>query len=132
PNVEKGSTRKAREVIPRSVALHQLAHNVGMASILAAGMALESIDMIKEGMNDVVIEPARSEAGIIPEYMGVKDLGKRFGAGIAVSGAGPAIIGLIEKHKRGSLAEALREYYSSRGYECQIYVTEPGPGVHKI
>jgi len=132
PDVEKGSTRKAREVIPRNVSLRQLVHNVGMASVLAAGMALENIDMIKEGMNDAVIEPARSRAGIIPEYEGVRELGKRLGAGIAVSGAGPAVIGLIEKHRRANLAEALREYYSSKGYGCKIYVTEPGPGVHEI
>ncbi|MCS7132712.1 MAG: homoserine kinase [Aigarchaeota archaeon] len=132
PNVEKGSTRRAREVLPSSIPLHHLVHNVGAASTLAAGMALGDPEMIKWGMRDVVVEPARSSAGIIPEYDGVKALGERFGAGVAVSGAGPAIIALIEREKRSELAVALKEFYRSRGYECVVYVTEPGPGVSEF
>ncbi len=132
PDVEKGSTRKAREVLPSSIPLRKLVHNVGASSTLAAGMALGNLEMIKDGMRDEVVEPARSGAGIIPEYDGVKELGRRFGAGVAVSGAGPAVIALIEKEKRGKLATALKDFYQSRGYECLVYVTEPGPGVSEI
>ncbi|RLG05218.1 MAG: homoserine kinase [Thaumarchaeota archaeon] len=132
PEFEKGSTRRAREVIPREVPLSSLVHNVGRASTLAAGMALKNINMIKDGMKDAVIEPARAKAGMIPEYEEVRRLGERLDAGIAVSGAGPAVIGLIEKGRRAELAEALKELYASRGYRCEVYVTEPGPGVSEI
>jgi len=132
PNVEKGSTRRAREVLPKMVPLESLVHNVSKASILATGMALGDIKMIKEGMRDIVIEPARSKAGIIPEYEEARKLGEELGAGIAVSGAGPAIIGIIEKERREDLAKALRELYTAKGLGCQIYVTEPGPGVCEI
>ncbi len=132
PNVEKGSTRRAREVIPKTVPLSQLVHNVGMAATLAIGMALGDVKMIKEGMHDLVVEPARAKAGLIPEYEEVKSLAKSLEAGIAVSGAGPAIIGVIEKERRSTLANALKNLYSSKGYDCQIYLTEPGPGVSEI
>ena len=103
-----------------------------MAATLAIGMALGDVKMIKEGMNDLVVEPARAKAGIIPEYEEVKSLAKSLEAGIAVSGAGPAIIGVIEKDRRSTLANALKNFYSSKGYDCQIYLTEPGPGVSEI
>jgi len=132
PDVEKGSTRKAREVLPKEVPLESLVHNIGRASILAAGMALGSIKMIKEGMQDIVIEPARSKAGIIPEYEEVKKLGQELEAGIAVSGAGPAIIGIIERERRSDLAKALKDFYAAKGYRCEVYLTEPGSGVCEL
>ncbi|MEM4501369.1 MAG: homoserine kinase [Thermofilaceae archaeon] len=132
PDVEKGSTRRAREVIPREVPLRSLVYNVAKASILAAGIALKNINMIREGMSDAVVEPARARAGIIPEYEGVKRLGEELDAGIAVSGAGPAVICVIEKSRRNVAAEALKKFYESRGYRVQLYITEPGPGVTVI
>jgi len=132
PDVEKGSTRRAREVVPKEVSLTSLVRNVASASILVAGMALKNINMVKEGMNDVIVEPARARAGIIPEYEGVKRLGEELGAGIAVSGAGPAVICVIEKERRKLAADALERFYISRGYKVQVYITEPGPGVTEI
>ena len=132
PDFEKGSTRRAREVLPRAVELDKHVYNLGMAAALAAGMALGDIKMIKEAMNDLIVEPARAKAGIIPLYGEVKRLGERLDAGIAVSGAGPAIIGLIEEERRGVLAEELKRLYTSRGYRCRIWVTEPGSGVSEI
>ncbi len=132
PDFEKGSTRMAREVIPEKVPLSSLVHNVGKASALAAGMALKSMSMIKRGMSDLVVEPARAKAGIIPGYEEVRKLGRRLDAGIAVSGAGPAIIGIIERDRRTELAEELKKFYASRGYRCEVYVTEPGPGIFAV
>ncbi len=132
PDVEKGSTKRAREVVPREVPLRSLVHNVARATILVAGMALKNINMVKKGMDDVVVEPARARAGIIPEYEEVKRLGEELDAGIAVSGAGPAVICVIEKDRRNLAAEALERFYASRGYGAQVYVTEPGPGVTEI
>ena len=132
PDFEKGSTRRAREVLPEAVELDKHVYNLGMAAALAAGMALGDIKMIKEAMNDLIVEPARAKAGIIPLYGEVKRLGERLDAGIAVSGAGPAVIGLIEKERRGVLAEELKRLYASRGYRCRVWVTEPGSGVSEI
>ena len=39
---------------------------------------------------------------------------------------------VIEKERRSTLANALKNLYSSKGYDCQIYLTEPGPGVSEI
>ena len=132
PVVEKASTKKAREILPKMIELERYIYNVGMAATLAAGMSLGNVEMIKEGMNDVVVEPVRAKAGIIPEYEEVKELGRHLNAGIAVSGAGPAIIGVIEKERRKVLAKELEKLYTSRGYGCSVYITEPGPGVSEL
>ena len=132
PVVEKASTKKAREILPKMIELERYVYNVGMAASLVAGMSLGNIEMIKEGMNDLVVEPIRAKAGIIPEYEEVKELGRRLNAGIAVSGAGPAIIGVIEKERRKVLAKELEKLYTSRGYGCRVYITEPGPGVSEL
>ena len=132
PVVEKASTKKAREILPKMIELERYVYNVGMAATLAAGMSLGNIEMIKEGMNDLIVEPIRAKAGIIPEYEEVKELGRHLNAGIAVSGAGPAIIGVIEKERRKVLAKELEKLYTSRGYGCRVYITEPGPGVSEL
>jgi len=132
PVVEKASTKKAREILPKMIELERYVYNVGMAASLVAGMSLGNIEMIKEGMNDLIVEPIRAKAGIIPEYEEVKELGRRLNAGIAVSGAGPAIIGVIEKERRKVLAKELEKLYTSRGYGCRVYITEPGPGVFEL
>ncbi|RLF99156.1 MAG: homoserine kinase [Thaumarchaeota archaeon] len=132
PVVEKSSTRKAREILPKMIEFEKHIYNVEMAATFVAGMILGNIEMIKDGMNDLIVEPVRAKAGIIPEYEEVKELGRRLNAGIAVSGAGPAIIGVVKKEKRKILAEELKKFYTSKGYECKIYVTEPGPGVFEI
>ena len=132
PVVEKASTKKAREILPKMIELERYVYNVGMAASLVAGMSLGKIEMIKEGMNDLIVEPIRAKAGIIPEYEEVKELGRRLNAGIAVSGAGPAIIGVIEKERRKVLAKELEKLYTSRGYRCSVYITEPGPGVSEL
>ena len=95
-------------------------------------MALKNINMVKEGMSDVIVEPARARAGIIPEYEGAKRLGEELDAGVAVSGAGPAVICVIEKERRKLAADALERFYALRGYKVQVYITEPGPGVTEI
>lgn len=132
PVVEKASTKKAREILPKMIELERYVYNVGMAASLVAGMSLGNIEMIKEGMNDLVVEPIRAKAGIISEYEEVKELGRRLNAGIAVSGAGPAIIGVIEKERRKVLAKELEKLYTSKGYRCRVYITEPGPGVSEL
>ena len=114
------------------IELKRYVYNIGMATTLVAGMILGDLEMIKEGMNDLIIEPIRAKAGIIPGYEEVKELGRRLNAGIAVSGAGPAIIGVIEKERRKVLARELEKLYTSKGYRCKIYMTEPGPGVSEI
>jgi homoserine kinase len=130
PNVDKGSTEYARRVIPKSIPMKKLAYNVGHAALLAAGVSLGELEYIKKGMDDGVVEPARARAGILKEFFALKKLGKNLNVGIAASGAGPAIISLMEKERRVEVGDALVGFFEEKGYRCDTIITEPGSGTH--
>ncbi|RLI29261.1 homoserine kinase [Candidatus Bathyarchaeota archaeon] len=132
PDVEKGSTKLARAVVPRMVPLESMVQNVGYASILAIGMATGDISLVKMGMNDCVVEPARAKAGILKGFKLFKKAGLEVGAGVAASGAGPAIVGVVEKEKVETLYEAFKGVCRSLGLSCMVYKTEPGDGISEI
>ncbi|MEM2905242.1 MAG: homoserine kinase [Candidatus Bathyarchaeia archaeon] len=131
PSVEKGSTKIAREAVPKLVPVTDMNFNVGHAALLAAGMALGDISLIKQGMEDRVVEPARARAGIVREYKAFKRLAKEMNAGIAVSGAGPAMLGITETARIDELAKAMKGLFEERGYRCEVYTTRPGIGVQE-
>ncbi len=83
-------------------------------------------------MDDSIIEPARAQAGLLREFSKIKNIGNKLGAGIAASGAGPAILGIVEKDRRQELADALLPIYQGIGLSCKVYLTEPGNGVQIV
>jgi len=129
---EKGSTRIAREVLPRQIPLEHMVKNVAYASTLVAGIVSGNIDLIKMGMNDCVVEPARAKAGILKGFTLFKDVGVKVGAGVAASGAGPAVIGLVEKHLVDKLYDAFEDVCKVLGLSYTVYKTEPGNGICKL
>jgi len=132
PNIEKGSTRLSREAVPREVPIINLRENVGHASILAIGMITKNLQFIKDGMEDVIVEPSRVRYGIFREFARLRKLGHEMNAGIAGSGAGPSIVGIIEKERREELAKRMKEIFENAGYHCDLYITEAGDGVREI
>ncbi len=135
PNVEAPAqkTEKARLAVPRAVPLEKLVYNIGQAAALASGFAVGDIALIGESMNDSIVEPAR--AFLIPGYAKVKENAVNAGAsGVAVSGAGPALIAVVNK-KQGiaaKVATAMKEGFESAGCEATAFVTKPGKGVHVL
>ena len=132
PETVKASTRRAREVLPKMVPLESAVKNVGYASILAAGMALGNLSLVKMGMNDCIVEPARAEAGILKGFKAFKEAGLEIGAGVSASGAGPTVIGIIEQEKVDVLYRVFSRVCASLGLNCTIYKTEPGNGVGEL
>ncbi len=132
PDIEKGSTKLSREAVPRELPIINLRENVGHASLLAIGMTLKNLDYIKLGMNDVVVEPARVRYGIFREFSKLKKLGQELNAGISGSGAGPSILGIIEKERREELAKGMKGIFENAGYHCDLFITEAGEGVREV
>ncbi len=130
PTVTKGSTKIARQVLPKQIPREDAVFNLGKAAILAAGMASQNLDLIIAGMEDCIVEPARSSAGLLREFSEIKKTGAKLRAGIAASGAGPAILGIIQKDRRQELADALSQIYRDVDLSFKVYQTEPGVGVH--
>jgi len=123
-------TKKARSVVPKTVPISQLVHNVGKAAAVASGFATGNVDLIGKSMIDAVAEPAR--AFLIPGYQQVRENALQAGAcGVAVSGAGPAMVAVVDKRKADSVkvADAMKEGFESAGFKATAFATRPGGGV---
>lgn len=123
-------TEKARSVLPQSVPLDKLRHNVGHASSMAVGFATGDVGLIGRSMCDAIVEPAR--ASLIPGYELVKNEAIKAGAyGVAISGAGPSMIALIpsDLSLASKVAEAMRRGFQEAGVPAEAFYTKPGKGV---
>jgi homoserine kinase len=122
-------TEKARSVVPKQVTIEKLVHNIGRAAAMASGFATGNVDLIGEAMSDVIVEPAR--AFLIPAYERVKENALKAGAcGVTISGAGPAMISIVNKRKADAakVAAAMKAGFESAGVEATAFVTKPGKG----
>jgi homoserine kinase len=126
-------TKKARAIVPKQISIDKLVYNVGRAAAMASGFASGNVDLIGESMSDAVVEPER--AHLIPGYQRVRDNALRAGAcGVAISGAGPAMIAIVDKRKADSskVAAAMKEAFASAGLGATAFAAKPGRGVHVL
>jgi homoserine kinase len=123
-------TEKARSVLPKTVSMEKLVHNVGHAATMAAGFATGNVDLIGKSMSDAIVEPAR--AFMIPGYQKVRERALKAGAcGVAISGAGPAMMAIVNINNTDApkVAKAMEEGFKSAGISAYTFCTKPGKGV---
>jgi len=123
-------TEKARSVLPKAVSMDKVVHNVGNAATMAAGFATGDVELIGRSMSDAIVEPAR--AFMIPGYQKVKENALKAGAcGVCISGAGPAMMAIINSNKTDAsrVAKAMKEGFKSAGARADTFCTKPGKGV---
>ena len=124
-------TEKARSVVPKQIPMEKIVYNVGMAAAMASGFANYDIEIIGSSMNDAIVEPRR--AFLVPSYEKVKQNALKVGAcGVAISGAGPAMIAVVDKKKADAVkvAQAMKEGFESAGLDAEAFATKPGRGAH--
>jgi homoserine kinase len=122
-------TEKARSVVPKQVPTSKLISNVGKAAALASGFATGNVDQIGKSMIDAVVEPARAD--LVPGYQQVRENALRAGAcGVAISGAGPAMIAIVNKKKADAraVADAMKQGFEAAGFSATAFATRPGRG----
>ena len=133
PEIVKKDTSSARAVLPKQVRLSDLVHNVGHATAFIAGIALNDVDLMGRSMEDSIVEPAR--AHLIPGLADVKKSALEAGAaGFAISGAGPAVLALInaERKNADNVMKAMRDAFEKHGIKSQTIRTKPGPGARIV
>jgi homoserine kinase len=126
-------TEKARSVLPKTVSMEKFVHNIGHAATMAAGFATGDVDLIGRSMSDAIVEPAR--AFMIPGYQKVKERALKAGAsGVAISGAGPAMIAIVNSNNTDAfkVAKAMKEGFKSAGVSANTLCTKPGKGVSML
>ncbi|MEM2836076.1 MAG: homoserine kinase [Candidatus Bathyarchaeia archaeon] len=129
----KVDTRLARSVLPKQVSLSSMVYNIGRAAAFIAGIALNSIEVMGKGMMDAIIEPAR--AHLIPGLSHVKEAALKAGAaGVAISGAGPSVIALVDSEKvnANEVALVMRDAFKEVGVKSKPLCAKPGCGAQVI
>jgi len=124
-------TEKARSVVPKTVPIDKVVYNVGSAAAIASGFASGNVDLIGESMSDAIVEPER--AALIPGYQKVKEDALKAGAcGAAISGAGPAMIAVVNRKKANAskVTKAMKEAFESAGLKATAFATTPGRGAY--
>jgi homoserine kinase len=97
---------------------------------MVSGFATGDIELIGKSMHDSIVEPAR--ASLIPGYLKVKKNALKVGAcGVTISGAGPALIAVVNKKQNiaAKVAAAMKEGFRSAGCEATAFATKPGKGI---
>ena len=126
-------TEKARSLIPKTIPIEKLARNVGNAAAMVYGFASSDVDLIGRSMVDEVVEPVR--AALIPGYAQVREKALKAGAcGITISGAGPAMLAVVNKKNADAakVALAMKEGFKGAGFEATAFATKPGRGVSLV
>jgi len=126
-------TRLARQIVPKTLSLHQATMNLGRASAIVSGFASKNIAQIGSGMHDEIAEPYREQA--IPGIKLVKESGILTGAaGVAISGAGPSLIAVVDKkrHDPKTVGRAMVSGFKQSKIESKFFVTEPASAARII
>lgn len=88
------STAKSRELLPEEVSHKDAAFNVAHAGLLAASVVSGRFELLNDALHDRLHQPYRASA--IADLEQISAILREAGCeGVALSGAGPSVIGLI-------------------------------------
>lgn len=135
PNLptEREKTRKARSILPKKVPIEDAVQNVSNSCGIVAGFLLSDIELIGRCMIDRLAEPYRAKK--IMGYEEVKRSALKAGAsGVAISGAGPSMIAVVDRSKVNvmDVAEAMSQAFRMLGVDAEAYAVKPAKGVEVI
>lgn len=120
-------TRKAREILPTSIAISDAVCNVGWASGMLHAMMKRNVRMIGSYLDDRLALPYRIR--LVPGYEAVRESALKAGAyGVSIGGSGPAVFAIAQGRAasiRRAMVEAFRK---AAGLRAESFITVPGPG----
>lgn len=116
----KSKTKTSRELVPNTVSLKAHIQGVRYASSLISGLLTGDREMIRDGMNDNIVEKAREQ--LYPFLQEVKRIMLEHDAvGSCLSGAGPSILAVVDDSTdTESIISSTTNVISSYGYTCKV------------
>ncbi len=122
PNIEL-QTRKLRKVLPETILLTSAVKQWGNIAGLIAGLHHKDYSLISRSLEDVIIEPVRSQ--FIPFFKEIKLNAVESGAlGCSISGSGPSIFALCRgEETAGKVSESMAKVYEKNNILFDIYVS---------
>ena len=105
-------TVAARAILPASYARRDAVFNIQRAALLGAALASGRFEMLRTAMGDRIHQPYR--ASFVPGLEALLNIEHDRVYGVALSGAGPSVIALIERGA-ADVAEAMRAIFTDHG-----------------
>lgn len=115
------ATRDARAVLTRSVPLSDVVWQSANLAGFIAGCYTGDLALIRDALNDVLIEPQRAK--LIPGFAEVKQAALGLGAlGCSISGAGPSVFAWCEEPQAPAICAAMVRAFAAQGLECDPWI----------
>ncbi|WP_411894962.1 homoserine kinase [Winogradskyella sp. A2] len=117
-------TADSRAVLPKDIPLERAITQWANVGSLVHALHTSDYQLLKESLNDVVIEPHRKK--LIPYFDDVKTNAIKAGAlGCAISGSGPSIFALSKGEETANMVEkAMQSVYSKSEIKFETYVSK--------
>ena len=116
-------TRKARAALAGAYQLGEFVAQSANLSLMLAGCWQGDAGLVREGLNDVLVEPRR--APLIPGFARVKQAAMDHRAmGASISGAGPSVFGWFERREDAqAAAAAMAAAFAEAGLDSDTLVS---------
>jgi len=115
-------THVARAALPRTVSRHDAVHNLQRSALFISAIAQQRYDILWEAMRDRLHQPQRES--LVPGLKDALALPRMPGLlGIALSGAGPSILALVDDND-DEIGARVASCFKARGIEATIRVLE--------
>jgi homoserine kinase len=116
------STRQARSILKRDVAMSDFVWQTANLAGFISGCYTNDFDLIREGLNDVVIEPQRQQ--LIPGFAEVRQSALAAGAlGCSISGAGPTMFAWALAADAERVRDSMVAEFARRSIETDRWIT---------
>ena len=126
-------TRRARAALAGHYALGEFVAQSSNLALVLAGCYQGDASLVREGLEDVLVEPRR--ASLIPHFAQVKQAALEHRAmGASISGAGPSVFGWYENRADAEAAgTAMHEAFAAKGLDSDIRISPiDGPAASLI
>jgi homoserine kinase len=115
------STQQARSVLPTQISRADAIFNIAHLGLLVRGLETGRGDWLQTALQDKLHQPYRQ--ALIPGYDAVRSAALATGAyGMAISGAGPTLIALVNTASATTVAAAMRDAWKAQGISTQEHV----------
>lgn len=126
------STKQARSILKREVGMSDFVWQTANLAGFIAGCFTNDLELIREGLNDVVIEPQRRM--LIPGATAVRDAALNAGAlGCSISGAGPTLFAWALQPDAERVRAGMVDAFARNGVEVDDWIVDlDSPGARVV
>jgi len=115
------ATKQARAILKRDVAMADFVWQTANLAGFISGCYTDDLELIREGLNDVVIEPQRRQ--LIPGFTAVRNASLAAGSlGCSISGAGPTMFAWAQTDVAEAVRSAMVQEFARHGVETDHWV----------